>query len=347
MELKNYCISITKQKEESAGTDERLSRRIMCPEYAPDHVDTKSFPSTVKNDVFALCWNVQEGGRLMATIKPYQKAFTYCCSFKRGEKTQYHTHDYIELAYIAWGEFRQRIIGQDILFKRGELCLIDKNCPHQDFMDDKNSVILFIGLANSIFDEVMVENIGEEKLLHFLRMALMKQKDIKQYLHFKPKDPEDVKLEDLLLLLLKELETNDVASGYITKGFVMRILNYISTMYEFNLSREQRRKVNWLTYEEIMEYIDKNYANVTIKDLVDRFHYNKDYYNRILNEKLGVTYQEYVRELRLKNACRLLKTTKLTVDEIARQVGYQNKGFFYKIFVERYQMTPSKMRKNG
>lgn len=33
------------------------------------------------------------------------------------------------------GEFSQKILGKTITFREGELCLIDKNCLHQDIMD--------------------------------------------------------------------------------------------------------------------------------------------------------------------------------------------------------------------
>ncbi len=345
MRLKDHCYDITKKELERFESDTDMGLRIMCPEYSPDHIDVKTFPLTEKEDIFILCWNMEEEGRLLATIKPYKPPFTYSSTYLQGGRTQYHTHDYIELAYIVEGEFRQRIMGNDILFKQGELCLIDKNCPHQDYLADHNSVILFIGLANEIFDQVMVENIGEEKILNFLQTALMKQKDIQQFLHFKPKNQEDTKLEELLLSLLTEMDYQDAASQYICKGFIMRILHYISTMYDFKLSNEQRKKMNWLVYEEITKYIEENYASIAVKELVARFHFNEDYYNRLLKSKTGMTYLEYVQDIRLKNAHRLLKTTLLTVDAVADMVGYQNKGYFYKIFVDRYGITPAKLRK--
>ncbi len=345
MKLKSYCEELTRNTARTLITDEELGRRIMCPEYAIDHIDVKTFPTSEKNGIFILCWILKEGGRLCAAIQSDHQPYTYQCEYTPNSRTQYHTHDYIELAYIIQGEFKQRIMGKDILFKQGELCLIDRNCPHQDFLADGNSMILFIGLANESFDQVMVKNIGEENLLGFLRTALMKQKDIRQFLHFRPKKPEDHVLEEQLLMLLKELQQNDVASKYICKGLIIRILHYISTMYEFSLSHEQRKKMNWLVYEEISRYIEENYAWVTVRELVSRFHFNEDYYSRILKEKLGMTYLQYVQDIRLKNARQLLLSTDMTVDEVAVAVGYQNKGYFYKIFLEKFGMTPSKMRK--
>jgi len=347
MKLVEYCNKITKEEPNILSKDENIRRRIMCPEYSIDQIEVKTFPSATNNEIFLLCWKIEENGKLYATIKPSDQAFSCFSTFKSGEKTQVHTHDFIELAYVVEGEFGQKILGKDIRFKQGEICLIDKNCIHQDYLFSQKSTIIFIGLANEVFDEVMVEELEEEGLLNFLRMALKKQKDIGQYVHFKPKNSGDNQIEELLLTLLKELECNDSASKYICKGLLIRLLHHISTKYEFFLSKEQRKKMNWIIYEEITNYISEKAADITIKDLIQRFHFNEDYYNRLLKDKTGMTYSEYVQDLRLEKAEKLLKTTSMTVEEIADLVGYHNKGYFYKIFVARFGMTPSKYRKQA
>jgi len=51
-----------------------------------------------------------------------------------------------------------------------------------------------------------------------------------------------------------------------------------------------------------------------------------------------------VQHLRLSAAERLLKTTSLPVSEIARQVGYENVTFFYRIFERRRGCRPGEYR---
>lgn len=41
----------------------------------------------------------------------------------------------------------------------------------------------------------------------------------------------------------------------------------------------------------------------------------------------------------------LLTGNFLGIEQIADAVGYQNKGYFYRIFAERHRMTPAKYRK--
>ena len=125
----------------------------------------------------------------------------------------------------------------------------------------------------------------------------------------------------------------------------MRIFRILSTDYDFSLSRELRREMNWLMYEEITAYIRQHYRDITIRQLCEQFHFQEDYFNRLLRQKTGMTYTEYVQKLRLDEAERLLTSTSLSIEQIADAVGYQNKGYFYRIFTERYQMTPARFRK--
>lgn len=98
---------------------------------------------------------------------PFPAALLLPLSFKDGEKTQLHTHDYIELAYIIEGAFAQRILGKDITFSEGELCLIDKNCFHQDYLLSQPATILFLGISNDMFYEIMNENVTTQKITSF------------------------------------------------------------------------------------------------------------------------------------------------------------------------------------
>lgn len=399
--LSEYCRHITANEPRILPPDHKLGGRLVCPEYSKSAHEVKTYPLPANERIFALCWTIGTDADpaaatpvLRATLAPSPQPFCYRLPFPSGEKTQLHTHDYIELAYVVEGEFRQRILGKDITFAKGDLCLIDKNCLHQDHLLDQPAVLLFLGIANDMFSEIMDENVATQKIISFLQSALLKQKDVQQYLHFHPGPgfsgsgsggsasgsgpggPASCfgsgssaygstsdgsgsisssgcgyasnavsRLEYCLLLLLKELHENETGSHYICKGLLLRIFRIISTEYDFSLSREQRKTMNWLIFEEISDYIKRHYASVTIQDLVREFHFQEDYFNRIIKSKTGLTYSAYVQKIRLTHAEHMLTSTDKSVDEITELVGYHNKGYFYKIFQEKYKTTPSRYRK--
>lgn len=345
MTLLELCKKITSFDLKLLTKENKIGMRLICPEYSKSAQEVKTYPFLEDDRLFAVCWNISHNNQLYTTLYPSKEAFVYRYNFTPGEKTQLHTHDYIELAYVIEGVFRQNILGKVITFRAGEICLIDKNCIHQDYLDNPTAVILFLGIANDMFTEVMNETITTEKIISFLQTALVKQKDLQQYLHFKPANDKRQEMEGCLIQLLNELIQEKVGSYYICKGLLLRIFRILSTNYEFFLSKEQRKTMNWLVFEEISRYIKQNYSTITIQELVDVFHFQEDYFNRLIKSKTGLTYSAYLQKVRLEQAEYLFLHTNETIEGIMHQVGYQNKGYFYKLFKERFGTTPSEYRK--
>ncbi|MEP7264597.1 MAG: AraC family transcriptional regulator, partial [Bacteroidota bacterium] len=74
----------------------------------------------------------------------------------------------------------------------------------------------------------------------------------------------------------------------------------------------------------------------------------KHHLSQVINEKLGVSFFEYINTLRIKEAQELLSETKrsqLNISEVAFQVGFNNKVSFNSTFKKITGMTPSEFRK--
>ena len=96
---------------------------------------------------------------------------------------------------------------------------------------------------------------------------------------------------------------------------------------------------------EIMGFIQKHYADVTLEVLSDYFHLSKPYLSKYIKERAGMTFQDAVKEERMKKARMLLKETNQTVEIIAAEVGYENVEHFNRLFKKTYNITPVQYRK--
>lgn len=350
MDLKHYAHSLI-YNGTSSPIPESFSRfRIVCPEYSAYDIDIKPYPMPDTEHLFALIWDISTQHRVSATILPSESHFQYNMDFAPGMKTQMHSHEYLELFYVIDGEYRQRILGNEYVFHKGELCLIDRNCQHQEILGDSPATILFLGVTNIMFDDVMERKVTTERISAFLKTALLKQKSIQQYLNFKPiadstSCAECPTIEATLIQLITELERHDEASPYICQGLLLRLFHILSTQYDFSLSQKVRREMNWILFEEITNFMNENLAQISLSVLTEKFHFQEDYFNRLLKAQSGLTYTEYLQQLRLKRAEELLVSTNYNIDYIMELIGYHNKGYFYKIFTERYKLTPAQFRK--
>lgn len=354
MELKKYIKHLIYDNTNTHIPDNFTRLRILNPEYSAHESEIKTYPMPDSEHLFALLWDTHGRHTLSATVLPSKEPFLYEKDFKAGTRTQMHSHEYLELFYVVDGEYRHRILGNEFTFHKGELCLIDKNCLHQEILDGSSATLIFLGISNAMFDDIMgeVNRISQkatssERIMAFLNTALMEQKSLQQYLYFHPQPDAVPVMEDTLMKLIGELEYHDEASPLICSGLLLRIFGILCTKYDFSLSKKLRQKMNWILFEEISEYMKKNLKDISLKDLSNKFHFQEDYFNRLLKMQSGMTYTEYLQSIRLERAETLLIHTDWTIEHIANEVGYHNKGYFYKIFTERHRLTPAQFRRRN
>ena len=106
-------------------------------------------------------------------------------------------------------------------------------------MDTSPAVILFLGIANATFDDIMDCPLTEKRIAAFLSSALLKQKNLLQYLHFRPHDGAKEAMEDHLSQLLLELIRHDEAAPHICRGLLIRIFRCTEETREATLQKLQ------------------------------------------------------------------------------------------------------------
>ena len=99
-------------------------------------------------------------------------------------------------------------------------------------------------------------------------------------------------------------------------------------------------------FQAVAKYISSNIAEISLEKLCKEFHYQTDYYNRLIRKNTGLTYSEYVKSLRIEKAKNLLINTDLSIHEIMEYIGFKYNAYFYKIFQKNTGMTPMEYRKS-
>jgi len=72
---------------------------------------------------------------------------------------------------------------------------------------------------------------------------------------------------------------------------------------------------------------------------------NKSYLCRMFQKHLGCTPSEYINLIRLKNACNLLRYTKISISDICYDCGFSSISHFNHLFKNTYDQSPSGYRK--
>ena len=99
--------------------------------------------------------------------------------------------------------------------------------------------------------------------------------------------------------------------------------------------------------QQAIDYIQKNYAADLNMAVVSNYvSMNYSLFSYAFKQYTGKNFVNYLKELRVNEAKRLLAETDMRVIEISQQVGYENEKHFMKIFKSVSGVSPTQYRKN-
>lgn len=81
---------------------------------------------------------------------------------------------------------------------------------------------------------------------------------------------------------------------------------------------------------------------ITLVEISERLYLNSSYFSRLFKKETGENFIEYVNRVKMERAKELLNESDKTIDDIAQSLGYDNKGYFVKVFKDHYGVPPSR-----
>lgn len=123
-------------------------------------------------------------------------------------------------------------------------------------------------------------------------------------------------------------------------------LSQIMEAYKF--IERSRLMSNMGVCSEVVEYVHRHYREqITLKEVADLFYINPAYLGRAFQKATGISFKQYINELRITEAKRLLSQTDKLIYEIAEQVGYSESKYFIAKFISEVGMSPSNYRRGS
>ena len=90
------------------------------------------------------------------------------------------------------------------------------------------------------------------------------------------------------------------------------------------------------------QYIDLHYMeDLSLEQAAEAVSANPSYLSYIFRKETGITFLQYLTNVRLQAACRLLtEQPGLSLEDVASRVGYHSASYFHKIFRTRFGVSP-------
>ena len=118
-------------------------------------------------------------------------------------------------------------------------------------------------------------------------------------------------------------------------------LNFYSLFFE----NSAKLKSDANTVLKAKMYIEKNYMNkLTLDDIARHLGVTSYYFCRMFKKETGINFASYLTEVRINQAKKLLKETKLSNRQICEKVGINSTNYFHQLFKNFTSLTPSEYR---
>lgn len=283
-------------------------------------------------------------GYIIKEITPLSEADCFYVADRIKSEFVYplHSHKEFELNYIENAEGVRRIVGDSVeVIKNYDLTLITgEDLIHvweQHECKSKNIREITIQFPSDLFMGNLIDKNQFESIRGMLERA-------KKGINF----PMEAIMK--VYPLLNNLSTEK-------EGFYS-VINFLSILYELSLFKDSRtlasssfartnENADSRRVTKIYEYINNNYQeNISLDDLAELVGMTPTALSRFFKLRSGKTLSNYIIELRLGHATRLLADTTNTVSEICYLSGFSNISNFNRIFKSRKNFTPSEFREN-
>lgn len=273
----------------------------------------------------------------------YEQVHCAKLKFHDGTLCKSHTHNYIELIYVVVGELSLQINGKVCTLKEGDICLVNTNTFHSEYLHAEESFVICLGVDDAFFEQYQLALSSKDYTLGIKKLIDEKRSQY-LYINFTQRNSESTRTRMAFETILLELMTDLPGKKRLVIGYVERIVDLLTKEYDFYVAQADKQAFNLVLVESMCEYIEYHYWNCNVREIADRFNYSPDYLTRLFQKEKKLNLSNYIQKIRMQKAVELLKKTEFPIEMISRKVGYNNIGFFYNKFKKWYGITPMEMR---
>lgn len=113
-----------------------------------------------------------------------------------------------------------------------------------------------------------------------------------------------------------------------------------------SLSQCGQQEIQYGHLSAVIAYINENFADIEkIDQIAQRFYISKYHLCRVFKKTMHVTIIEYLNQVKLRNARKLLEVTDLEIGQIAERCGFRSAAYFSSTFKSSTGQSPTQYRK--
>lgn len=231
------------------------------------------------------------------------------------------------LHFVTDGKGMLIIEGKEYHIKKNDIFLIPKGTPIQYFADEKEPwTYMWVTFSGEMADT-------------YLNYACLSKDE--------PVIHSTIPTSSYTSLIQSILDANHltVANEIKRVAYLYEILSMVIETQAASRNADGSYDYSGDAYVDYaLQYIKVNYKTIKVGDIAAYVGIDRSYLTSLFKKNLNVSPQQYLISFKLSEAAKLLKTTDLSVSEVAEAVGYDDSGNFSRVFKQTYGVTPQNYR---
>lgn len=251
-----------------------------------------------------------------------------------------HWHDEFELIWIKSGKGYFRVLSQEFLCETDDIIIIPPGAIHSiRQMDDEVCIYYNILFKFSLLEQDEKSFTYQKYFKPFMEAANF----ISCARSGKPLNKS--LLPDIKFLIdnrREHLENKEL----IIKSRLFMIMSNLQSALISSSSENEAKMLGLERLKPILQYVSDNYGtDISIEDAAEMASMSPTYFMKFFKKRLGITFVNYLNQVRLENAQLFLKTSDMNISEICEKCGFHNFSYFIRTFKSALGCTPKDFRK--
>lgn len=247
------------------------------------------------------------------------------CYTVRAWKQMPHFHREYEIVCMLTGEVNILYRGRIHTIHRNDIFIVESNELHDVFSNDPTNAILVLQIKPDFFT-IFCPILSD---MHLSRHFLL--------------DPEEAIHQKLRHCIVKIIECYRESSPsrsfhliQIGCEILILLIKHFRLDYPKNSQNSKSDDLN-VRLSRMLKYID-DHANgkVTLQEIADREAVSLNYLSSFFHVRMGMTFQEYVTRLRLRNAVFMIVNTDKNLTTISSECGFSDPRYLKRAFEAEY-----------
>ncbi|CAH0119301.1 HTH-type transcriptional activator RhaR [Paenibacillus sp. CECT 9249] len=252
----------------------------------------------------------------------------------------FHTHDHLEIGYCLSGTGTFYFGNKSYSVRQGDVFVVNNLEWHAaSSHPDNPSNYLFL-----YFDAMIIEQVDPDLLLPFVYWPK----------HFENKISGELPVAGQIGSLFQDLwkEYRNKGRGYqgMMHSKILEICALLLRHYDTAISLKDWNQalMSYYRLKPILDYMKEQFREpITLNSVAAMLGLSPSRARHLFAEKLGGGFKQYLLQLRINEAKRLLVSTELPIVDVMHQSGFQSHAPFYRAFKQIVGMPPQVYREQS